>query len=315
MNVHRRQFLGLLGAGIAFAEPSSPRKPLRGIFPIAQTPFTESGKLDPDTLANEAAFVDRCGAHGFVWPQIASEYSALSESERIEGNEAILGAGKRLRLAVVIGVQAPDPAIAVRYARQAERLGADAVIALPPQGQHGDDALIGYYKAIGAATGLPLFMQAVGNMPVDLVLRIAREIPTLRCVKDEAGSSPLPRIAALKQHLEVFTGSHGVTLLDEMARGSSGNMPSASYVDLYAQAWDLWHAGKHRQAVDIFSKAMVFVPEAQVYGILALKYVLYLRGVFPSYKTRAQDARAPLDEVAQTTLREMYDALKPYLKT
>src|SRR5450759_1803408 len=108
MALNRRHFLGLLGAGVTFAGQVSPRKPWRGIFPIAQTPFTDAGKLDLDVLAAEAGFVHRCGAHGFVWPQIASEYSALTESERLAGAEAILSAGRKLRPAIVIGVQAPD---------------------------------------------------------------------------------------------------------------------------------------------------------------------------------------------------------------
>jgi 4-hydroxy-tetrahydrodipicolinate synthase len=311
----RRDFLWLCGAGVACAATTSPRKPLRGIFPIAQTPFTASGKLDLDALAEEVRFVDRCGAHGFVWPQLASEYSTLTESERFEGAEVILSNGGKLRPAIVIGVQAPDIPTAARYARQAERLGADAVIALPPPKQSDPNLLLEYYKGIGASTGLPLFMQAIGDIPVEFILRMANEIPTLRCIKDEAGASPLPRIAALRERLQVFTGSHGVTLIDEMIRGSSGNMPSASFADLYAQAWDLWHAGRNREAVDLFSKAIVFVPEAQVYGIQALKYILYLRGVFPRFDVRIRDAKAPFDESAQRALREMYESLKPSLKS
>lgn len=314
MNFNRRQFLGLIGAGIAFADEQSPRKPLRGIFPIAQTPFTTGDKLDLKALAAEVEFVHRCGAHGFVWPQMASEYATLSESERLAGTEAILTAGSKLRPAIVIGVQAPEIQTAVRYARTAERLGADAVIALPPQGQHGEEALTAYYQSIGAATRLPLFMQAVGDMSVDMILRMAAKIPTLRFIKDEAGASPLPRIGALREHLTVFTGNHGSTLIDEMRRGSSGSMPAAPFVDLYAQAWDLWQAGNHRQAVDVFSKAIVYVPETHVYGTQAMKYFLCLRGVFPTYTTRVQDAKAPLDDTAQATLREMYESLKPYLK-
>ncbi len=311
----RRELLALAGASLVFADETAPRKPLRGIFPIAQTPFTESGKLDLDTLAAEVRFVHRCGSHGFVWPQMASEYSTLSEAERMAGNEAILSAAKGLRPAVVIGVQGPDAATASRYARQAEKLGADAVIALPPPDQKNRDAVFEYYKAIGAATGLPLFIQAVGDMPVPFILRMAAEIPTLRSVKDEAGASPLPRIAALREKLQVFTGGHGVTLIDEMIRGSSGNMPAASFVDLYAQAWDAWQAGDRRRAIDYCSKAILFVPEVQVYGIQALKYILHLRGVFPAYGVRGKDARAPLDDAGKQTLQQMLDYLKPNLKS
>ncbi|MBS1877649.1 MAG: dihydrodipicolinate synthase family protein [Acidobacteria bacterium] len=306
----RRELLALAAGPLVFAEP---RGRLRGIFPIAQTPFNEAGKLDLEALAAEVRFVHRCGAHGFVWPQMASEYSLLTEAERMAGNEAIAASAKGLKPAVVIGVQAPEVATACRYAKQAEKLGADAVIALPPHDSKDRGAVFEYYKAIGAASGLPLFIQAVGDMPVPFILEMAAKIPTLRCVKDEAGATPLPRIAGLREKLLVFTGGHGVTLIDEMLRGSSGSMPAASFVDLYARAWDAWQAGERARAVDLCSKAIVFVPEVQVFGIQALKYVLFLRGVFPAYGVRAKDARAPLDDSAKQTLRLMYETLKPHL--
>src|SRR5262245_18491519 len=124
----RRNFLGLVGAGVyhltAAAAPSG--RPLRGIFPIGQTPFMENGKLDVDTLVRQLEFIHRGGVHGFVWPQLASEWSTLTEAERLAGAEALVSAGKRLRPAIVIGVQGPDSTAAVRYAKHAAKLGADA---------------------------------------------------------------------------------------------------------------------------------------------------------------------------------------------
>jgi len=316
--MRRRDFLSFLGSAAVHASAGPAGKPLRGIFPIAQTPFTEGGKLDLEALAAEVRFVDRCGAHGFVWPQLASEYATLSERERMDGAAMILHAGKGLKPALVIGVQAPESAAAIRYARHAAQRGADAVIALPPPGERNAGALLAYYKAIGAATPLPLFAQAVGDLSVEQLVEMSRAIPTLRYVKDEAGASPLPRIGPLREQsggaLNVFTGGHGVTLLDEMNRGTAGSMPAASFVDLYAAAWDLWHDGKRAEAADRFSKALLFVPEVQVYGIAALKYLLHLRGVFPRYSVRGKDARVELDEAGKKTLREMLEFVKPWLR-
>ena len=53
-----------------------------------------------------------------------------------------------------------------------------------------------YYKAVGAATSLPMFVQAVGNMSVDLLVDMYKAIPTFRYVKDEAGSAFDERRAA-----------------------------------------------------------------------------------------------------------------------
>ncbi len=325
--LHRRTFISILGASVLDAAfPTLARlqsrqttvKPLRGIFAIAQTPFTNSNQLDVNVLTREVEFIDQGGVHGFVWPQMASEYSTLTKSERLAGAEAIVATGKRLRPAIVIGVQAPEVRTAVEYARNAEKLGADAIISLPPAQPDNDDVVLAYYKEVGEATQLPLIAQTTRNMSVELVVRMFKEVPTLRYVKDEAGGSPLGRIGQLRDQtsdkLKVFTGSHGRTLVDEMQRGSSGSMPAASFADIYAGVWDIWHSGWQHQALDLFQKAMLFIPEVEAYGIPSLKYLLYLRGVFTNYAVRVKDSNAPLDDTAKKTLRDLARFANPYLK-
>jgi dihydrodipicolinate synthase/N-acetylneuraminate lyase len=325
-----------LGFGIACrAETNGSRKPLRGIFPIAQTPFTESNKVDFESLVEQLRFIDRGRVHGFVWPQLASEWSTLSESERLEGAEAIATEGKKCKAAIVLGVQSPDVSTAVRYAKQAEKAGADAIISLPPAHESNPQAILEYYKAVGSATDLPLFVQAVGNMSVELVLQMYKAIPTFRYLKDEAGQ-PLMRISELRRgssdELKIFTGAHGRTLLDEMSRGFTGSMPAASFADLYAAAWDQWHEGKTKEALESFGDASILINEIGAYGLESMKYILCLRGVFKTYKTREQPAKmgssasaaalasgaggnsAHLDEEGKRVLRSLLDAMKPCLR-
>jgi dihydrodipicolinate synthase/N-acetylneuraminate lyase len=318
--LHRRRFLQVLSAGaVSFALPAAPgSKPLRGIFPIAQSPFTGANKLDLDCLVDQVRFLDRGHVHGCVWPQIASEWSTLSESERLAGAEALIATGKELRPAIVIGVQAPDTATAVKYAKHAAKAGADALISLPPAGADAQE-LVEYYKAIGGATSLPLFAQAVGDLSVDQLIGMYKAVPTLRYVKDEAGQ-PLERVGPLREksgdELKVFTGMHGKTLIEEMIRGFSGSMPAAGFADLYASAWDLWHEGKRREAVDIFGKAAILIQEVTVYGTESLKYLLCLRGVFKTYGAREQGkaGRTHLDEGSKKVLAEIIELMRPYFR-
>ena len=320
----RREFLRLLsfaGAGSVLpridAAPGHGSKPLRGIFPIVQTPYTDAGKVDFATLEKEVKFAGRTGVHGIVWPQLASQYFLLSFEERIRGAEAIVGAGKALKPAVVIGVQASDTATAVKFAKHADKLKPDAIIALPTK--RGDDLDLNeakkYYAAIADACGLPFFVQTTGNMSVEFVMQMAREIPTLRFIKDEAGHT-LSRITEFRaqagdMELSVFTGGHGRTLIDEMMRGSGGCMPAVSWVDLYVKVWDAWHAGKKNEALDMFSKVMLFVTQARSYGLPGLHYVLHLRGVFPNWKVRGE--HRPLDDYAKKSLKQNLDFVKPHL--
>src|SRR5438094_2598 len=107
MQLGRRQLLWTLGSGAALAAWGAPAtsKPLRGVFPIGQTPFTPYARLHVECLQAEVKFCNRYKVHGFAWPKIASAWNTLSQKERLEGAEAILAAAKGGATAIVIGVQ------------------------------------------------------------------------------------------------------------------------------------------------------------------------------------------------------------------
>ena len=338
----RREFLRTLGGGalaltLARRGYSAGSKPMRGVFPIAQTPVTESDKLDLECLQNEVKFCNRYKVHGFAWPQIASGWTTLSEAERLEGAEAILAAGKGGATALVIGVQNKEGNLdkSVAYAKHAAKNGADGIIALPPE-KADDKAMIEYYKTIGLATDLPLIVQSQGDMSVDLIVEMAKQIPTMKCVKDEAGN-PLTRVAQIRERtqdkLAVFSGNGVRTMIDEMRLGFSGHCPTTVLADFYAAAFDLWHAGKQREAFDMFGRIQAFNTITGAGG-----YLMVMRGVFKeNTKTRAgsmgggrgagagggegtggrgaRGASGPLDEAGKKAVRDAWDLyMKPYLR-
>src|ERR1035438_6559038 len=169
--------MALSRAGFAAQSPTPGTKVFRGLFPIGSTPFTQDDKLDLDCLAAEVKFCNRASVPGFIWPQIASGWSTMTTSERFAGTEAILAAGKGGKTALVIGVQTQnnDLSGAIAFAKHAAQHGADAICSLPPTGD--DAAMLSYYKAIGSATDLPLFVQTIGDMSVELIVAMFRSIP------------------------------------------------------------------------------------------------------------------------------------------
>ncbi|MGD1096847.1 MAG: dihydrodipicolinate synthase family protein [Bryobacteraceae bacterium] len=322
---HRREFLAtaaVAGSAIWLRGASvATDKKLEGIFPIMQTPFTESGAVDSETLAHEVQFLHRIGVQGMTWPQNASEQSVLTFDERLAGAETIIRANKaldaRTRPPVVIGVQAPDTETAVKYARHAEKTGADAIIAIPLTAGKDPAKEMEYYSAIGEACSRPLIVQTLGQMSVDLVLRMASKIPTLRYAKDEAGIT-LARLTEYKRRGQimrgVFTGSHGPTFLDELARGAVGNMPAASFADLYVAAWQQWNSGKRDEAMDTFSKTLLLIVQARAYGVPGQKYMLQLRGVFPNSKCRVVPETVVFDDDAKEAIRRTMAHNKRWFK-
>jgi dihydrodipicolinate synthase/N-acetylneuraminate lyase len=323
----RREFLhalagGALGLALAGKGWSAAAKPMRGVFPIGQTPVTESDKLDLECLQNEVKFCNQYKVHGFAWPQIASGWNTLSEKERLDGAEAILAAGKGGKTALVIGVQDREGKIAqsIAYARHAAKNGADAIISLPPE-KADDKAMIEYYRTIGQATDLPLIVQSQGDMSVDLIVEMATQVPTMKCVKDEAGN-PLARVTQIRERtndkLAVFSGNGVRTMIDEMRLGFSGHCPTTVLSDFYAAAFDLWHAGKRREAFDVFGRIQAFNSIVGAPG-----YLMVVRGMFKeNTKTRGsmgggggRGPAAPLDEAAKQAVRDAWDQfMKPHLR-
>lgn len=325
-SISRRDFLAAAAAGSTLwsrAAGAAPASRLQGVFPIMQTPFTDAGALDLATLAREAQFLHRIGVQGMTWPQLASEYATLTYDERIAGAETIVRTLKGLdsptRPAVVIGVQGPDVDAAVKYARHADAIGPDAIIAIPLDGGRDDARQMEYYTAIGKTSRLPLIVQALGQMSVDLILWMAKHIPTLRYVKDEAGVT-LARLTEYRRREQildgVFTGRHGPTFLDDLARGAVGNMPAAGFADLYVAAWTAWTGGKRDEAMEAFSRALLLIMDAQAYGVPGLKYILQLRGVFPNGKCRAEAGAATVfDDEAREAIGRVVGYAQRWFRT
>ncbi len=312
--------MALSSSGLA-VPPQSGAKTFRGLFPIGQTPFTEDNKLDFDCLAAEVNFCNRASVPGFIWPQIASGWSTLSTAERLAGAEAILASGKSGRTALVIGVQTQNNDLdgAIAFAKHATQNGADAICSLPPTGD--DAALLSYYRAIGNSTDLPLFVQTIGNMSIDLIVQMYHSIPTMRVVKDEAGD-PLARITEIRKRTDdkigVFAGKGVRLMVDEMQLGFAGYCPVVALADVYQQAFELYQQGKPKEAFDMFGRVLAFDSISH-----ADQYLLVARGIFKeSTKSRptpgmgdSANKQQPLTEEDKKAVRQALDTyLKPYLR-
>jgi dihydrodipicolinate synthase/N-acetylneuraminate lyase len=290
-------------------------KPLAGVYPIAFTPLRPDDVVDFDGLAAQVRFCARGGVHGIAWPQIASGWTNLSEQERLQGADVMLAAARGSRTAVVIGVQSRtgDLEETERYTAQAEKLGAAAIICLLPRGVTAPADIVSYYQKVGRMTSLPLFAQTGGDFSVDVLVQMFETIPTFRYVKDEAGN-PLERIAEIRartgDRLKSFSGKGVATMMTEMERGFTGHCPYVSLADLYASAYDSYHAGNVRAAFDQFGRVQA---ASSMFDQSDLN-VLIARGVLRPDSTRrgtpAQRSGPTPDEIRKVLDRY----LAPYLK-
>jgi 4-hydroxy-tetrahydrodipicolinate synthase len=290
--------------------------PLHGCIPILVTPFTDDGSLDLDSLKREIDWVIAEGAAGVACLAIASEGYKLTEEERdaVARTTVAHTAG---RVPVVASADGPGEAPAIERARRAARLGADALMVLPPYFvKPGPDALLSYYARIAEAAGVPVMLQdapqltGVGMSPA-LWARMAEAIPGLRYVKAEGtpqGATISETRRLCGDRLGLFCGWGGISLLDALERGAVGNMPAPNFTRFFAGVQRSWEAGDREGAERYFAVGISFVlwtMQSIDHSVASAKEELRRRGILAS-ATRRQPA-LQLDEIARGQLTRFID--------
>jgi len=315
MTTSRRAFLASAAvAGAARSAPPSAARTWEGIFVIMQTPFLETLEIDEDSLRRETDFLARCRVHGMVWPAGAGETTSLSYRERLRYSEAVVREA-RGRATVLIGVHGANKFEAMEYARHAEKIGADGLHALGP----GDDAsdpeiLFDYFGAIASVSKLPLSVQvSTPGMTTDFLLRLADRIPTYRIAKLEGSRVPhdVTRVVQeRKGRLIPSTGGGAMNLMTEMERGSGGTMAGAGLADIQAEIWDRYHAGRKKEARELFSQFLMAAVLERQTGFVLQKEILRRRGIFRTVTMR-RIRRFSMDAADLRELDEILAILRP----
>ncbi len=297
----------------------------RGIFSIAQTPFDEDGALLWGDLERTFDWVIRAGAHGLVWPVMASEFNVLSFPERLEGARRAVDVAAG-RVPVVIGVADTSQAGAVALAEAAARAGADGVIAMPPWATKlGSHALVeAYYRAIAEAAGVPVFIQNVSpplgsSLPGRFVVELCERIPLVQYLKEEKDPKGQALSEVLAPHSPavkgVFSGSQCGYIIADHARGVCGSMPAAHMADVDAQIWELLEAGQIEAARRMHKDKMVLESTVSSLrgGWLSSKEVLRRRGVISCAALRNQGPLV-LDDVDEAQLTYALGLVEQYFR-
>lgn len=324
MTFTRREWLvAISGAAAAgrFPAAAATSKPMRGAFIIMATPYKDNRNkdVDFDDLTGEVDFLDRCGVQGMVWPQMASEYNFLTKDERMTGMEVLAKAAKGKTPALILGVQADDTAGMLEYARHAESLAPDGLIAMPPKKASSLDDFREYYATLCKMTKRPVFIQTTGGAEgivptVAFIVEMAKQFPNFGYVKEEY-RPVIERMKALDKNRNngikaIFSGAAGRGWTYEMRLGFDGTMPGAMYADVYARLWSLHLQGKREQIREIFSRLLLMINlDQQIPGVR--NYIFKKRGIFKTMVSRRMDVELSKD--AEREIDYNFEALKPYL--
>ncbi len=169
------------------------RSDLHGVLSAVVTPFTADGEdIDEAGLRAVVEHTMDGGVHGLIPCGSTGEFATLSPDERRRVVEVVAeAAGGRTPIVPQIGAMTTREASAL--ARHAESNGAAAVMVVAPYYEALTVAEIAdYYRRVADAVSIPVMVYnlpaatGVNLAPAD-VARMARDVPTIRYVKDTTG--------------------------------------------------------------------------------------------------------------------------------
>ena len=290
----------------------------RGSFAIPMTPFDDKDRIDEDVLAAEIEFCVACGVAGVATPLMVSEFRFLSEEERrtMIRIPVEVAAG---RVPIVANCAAVNTPLAVSYARYAAKMGADAVIAMPPYIRNPDfESKFAYYKAISDAVNIPVWIQNADVAPStpDQIVTLCTEIEHVCWVKEEVPPSTQSIGALVARNCPaiegVVGGSAGRAMITEWARGSRGVVHACALCDLVHRCWELLDEGKEKETGDLYEHLLLalFLEGLMGYACFA-KEIMIRRGVFKNSRVRV--GSHPLNEDDMRETNRVWERLEPYL--
>ncbi len=290
---------------------------LRGVYNIVPTPFTTDGALDEPSLATLTEFIIERGVQGMTILGVLGEAGKLSDDERTRViSRVIESANGRLPICVGTSHAATDQCVA--YSRQAQALGAKAIMVAPPRlARSNDAALRRHYLAVAEAVDIPVVVQdhpasSGVFMSVEFVARLAEEAPHCRFLKLEDEPSPpkVSQVRAANPAVQVFGGLGGMMFLEELRRGAVGTMTGFGFPEILEDIYQRYSSGDIDGATEVFYRYCPLIRfENQALINLALrKYIYFMRGAIATAHVRAP--ASPLDEGTIADLKDVLGRLK-----
>jgi 4-hydroxy-tetrahydrodipicolinate synthase len=289
-----------------------------GVIPILATPFHDDESLDLDSLARMIAFNKNAGVHGVTVLGLLGESNRLTDDDRARIIATAVNAAAGLP--VIVGTSHTGTAATIALSQQAAELGATAVMITPSQQPvPSDKSVFDYFQRIAAKISLPIVLQdhpAISqvHMPVELILRLVREFPSIVSIKAEALPSP-QKIGALVKGMEggrratILTGLGGLYGLFDLERGSDGFNTGFAFPEVLLAILREHRAGNEAAARAIFTRYLPLIVFEQQPGLAIRKEILRLRGLLAS--NRVRHPGATIDAATSAQLRQVLDAIFP----
>lgn len=220
-------------------------KSFRGSYTVAITPFTDDGSgINTDALKKFIDWQVACDVPGIIMLGTTGEFLTISDDERRELVDATVKYVNG-RMNVLVGTMNAYTPNAVRYSCEAEKLGADGLMVIPPYYYTPtEDEIFDYYRAIAEAVSIPIMLYnnpftSNIDMSAKLVARLTKAFDNVRYIKE--ASMDVGRIFDIVEAtdgvMNVFAGERPV---ESFLLGAVGYVnPFGNYIPYStARLWD-----------------------------------------------------------------------------
>ena len=240
-----------------------PELPFKGVNTALITPFKD-GKIDKAALVNIVKWQIEQGVHGLVPVGTTGESPTLSHEEHDEVIE-ITVAESEGRVPVIAGAGSNNTFEAVRLAKHAEKVGADAVLIVSPYyNKPTQTGLEAHFTSIAnELSSIPLIIYDIPGRSIvrveDTLLAKLAEHKNIVGIKDATGDAGRPaRLCNLIGEDFCQLSGDDATAFSYLASGGHGMISVVSNIapKLYADMYNAFSNGELKTGMAINKKLM-----------------------------------------------------------
>jgi 4-hydroxy-tetrahydrodipicolinate synthase len=268
----------------------------RGIVPLLETPFDDTGGIDLESLTRLIHDTIAGGVAGLMAPLVASEVRALSLEERgkVVRHVATVIAG---RVPFVVGASSDNVEECRAFAGLAEEVGATAYLVAVPQACYGyPDRILEFFQSIAESSRIPLIIQDLQwNAPgLDLstIRTLEEQLPPLVGMKIEtvpAGPKYTSVRSAMGEGFYISGGWAIPQLIEALDRGVDAMVPESALVRVFVAVYRAYARRRRDDAVRLFRQllpVLAFSNQELYQSIAFFKRLLVRKGLLRSAAMR-----------------------------
>ncbi|MFF0360501.1 4-hydroxy-tetrahydrodipicolinate synthase [Streptomyces sp. NA02536] len=271
------------------------------------TPFTPTGALDLDGAQRLASHLVAQGCDGLVLSGTTGESPTTTDAEKSSLISAVREAVGP-RATIVAGVGTPDTAHTTRLAREAEKAGADALLATAPYfSRPPQDAIEAHFRTLADTTDLPVTLYDIPSrtgvrIEPDTLLRLA-EHPRITAVKDCSYDFLAAQKIMARTGLAYYAGcdEHNLALYAVGAAGCVSTVANAAPAHVRA-VLDAFDAGDTAGAAHLQRRLTPLIEAMMANG---LPGTVTAKALLAALGLPAGPVRPPLRPAARQTADEL----------